>query len=247
MTHLEDGTLQVFLDDELAPGARAEVAEHLLGCERCHESYEGLAQANALFTQSVAVLDVEPPARKTVTKGRRVRSTVGAASFVRAAGLVLALAAAASAAVPGSPVREWLAGAVATSAGPEGGPGVHDLSHAEAEEVPPLPAGVAIHPADGRVVVALVGLENMQVRLEPPSGALARVSVLSAAREPTFRTSAGRVEVRSGAGGMLRVRLPADGSGARLEVDGRIYAETTAGALRIHVPADTVDGEIVWP
>lgn len=243
MTHLEDGTLQAFLDDELAPGERAQVAEHLLGCERCHETYESLAQANALFTQSVSVLDVEPPARKRATSGSSPVST-GTASFVRAAALVLVLAAAASAAVPGSPVREWVLRTVdrtSQPAGPEDpAPG------ATADRRPSAPAGVAVHPSNGSVLVALNGLEAMEVRLETASGTLARVSVVDAEREPGFRTSAGRVEVRDGTGGSIRVRMPAGVSGARLEVDGRLYAETTAGVLRIHVPADTVGGDIVW-
>lgn len=244
MMHLEDGRLQAFLDDELAPGARAEVAEHLLGCERCHASYEELAKANALFTQSVSVLDVEPPAREHATT-HAGSVGMGTASFVRAAALVLVLAAAASAAVPGSPVRDWVLRTVDRTASQPAG-SADAAPDADLERRPSAPAGVAVHPADGRVLIALNALEAMEVRLEAASGTLARVSVLDAEREPGFRTSAGRVEVRDGAGGSIRVRMPAGVSSARLEVDGRLYAEATAGVLRIHVPADTVDGDIVW-
>lgn len=247
MTHLEDGSLQAFLDDELPPDERARVAEHLLGCERCHATYESLAQANALFTQSVSVLDVEPPARTRATGGSSDSSPVsmGTASFVRAAALVLVLAAAASAAVPGSPVREWVLRTVDRTSSQPAGP-TDGAPGAAADRGTASPAGVAVHPADGSVLVALNGLESTEIRLEAASGTLARVTVVDAEREPSFRTSAGRVEVRDGAGGSIRVRMPAGVSGARLEVDGRLYAETTAGVLRIHVPADTVGGDILW-
>ncbi|NIP78944.1 MAG: hypothetical protein GWM90_06985, partial [Gemmatimonadetes bacterium] len=44
MTHLDEGTLQAFLDDELPSAERAEVAEHLLACETCQKAHEALMQ-----------------------------------------------------------------------------------------------------------------------------------------------------------------------------------------------------------
>ncbi len=242
MTHLEDGTLQAFLDDELPACTRAEVAEHLLGCERCHESYERLAQANAMFTQSVSVLDVEPPARKPASGALGGRTRRSTATFVRAAGLVLALAAAASAAVPGSPVREWIERAVE----PEPPPAPPAVVDAE-EPAATAPTGVAIRPSSsGRLLVALIGLEDMEIRVESTDGEVASVSVLGADRDPTFSTGSGRVDVRDGAGGMVRVRLPAGVDGARVEVDGNLYAENRDGTLQLRVEADTVDGTFIW-
>lgn len=130
MTHLDDGTLQAFLDDELAPTDRASVAEHLLGCEWCQSAHEALTRASALFTQSASVLDVEPAAGvKASAVGqhhaagqRRRRARTPAA--IKAALLVLAVAAAASAAVPGSPVHEWVARAVGAPDAPADDPSV---------------------------------------------------------------------------------------------------------------------------
>jgi hypothetical protein len=245
MTHLDDGTLQAFLDDELPACPRAEVAEHLLGCEQCHESYESLAQANAVFTQSVSVLDVEPPARSPAAGALGGRTRRSTATFVRAAGLVLALAAAASAAVPGSPVREWIERAVEPPA-PEPAPVVPVVVEVE-EPAAPAPSGVAIRPSSsGRLLVALIDLEDMEIRLESTNAAMASVSVVGAEREPTFSTGSGRVEVRNGAGGTVHVRLPAGVDGARVEVDGSLYAANRDGRLRTRVAADTADGAFIW-
>lgn len=246
MNHLEDGTIQAFLDDEVPAGERAEVAEHLLECARCHAVYERLTQNQALFAQSVSVLDVAPPASRPASGSLRSRARTGTSSFVKAAGLVLAVAAAASAAVPGSPVRAWVA-TVVTGPDPASDPAPNPTAP---DSVAPVatPAGVSINPADGRVLVVLTALEGAAIRLEPAVGVLqASLSVVGAERDPSFRTGAGRVELHDGTGGEVRVRLPVGVDGARLEVDGTLYAESRDGQLVLHVPADTAaDGTIVW-
>lgn len=122
MTHLDDGTLQAFLDDELAPDDRASVAEHLLACDRCQAAHEAVSRASALFTQSASVLDVAPATHVRARARRQGRRSEGhpsgrararTSAVMKAAVLVIAVAAAASAAVPGSPVHEWVAGLVA--------------------------------------------------------------------------------------------------------------------------------------
>lgn len=119
MMHLDDGTLQAFLDDELAPADRASVAEHLLGCDRCQAAHDTLTRASALFTQSASVLDVAPaapvrarPSGQVDASRRRTRRRT--AAVAKAAVLVVAVAAAASAAVPGSPVHQWMTRTLAT-------------------------------------------------------------------------------------------------------------------------------------
>lgn len=124
MTHLDDGTLQAFLDDELAPADRASVAEHLLACDRCQHAHESLTRANALVTQSASVLDVAPtaPVRRRTSghegRAQQSRGRTRLAAVGRAAVLVIAtaaVAAAAAAAVPGTPVHDWVTRALAPS------------------------------------------------------------------------------------------------------------------------------------
>lgn len=247
MMHLDDGTLQAFLDDELPPEERAPVAEHLLACQRCNDGAEELTRANALFSRSISVLDVAPPATRPAGGTLRRRARVGTSSFVKAAGLVLAVAAAASAAVPGSPVREWVAQVVAPMERETGAVEAPPAPVAAAPAPAPVPAGVSISPAAGRMLVSLSGLRETVIRLGPAAGPQASISVLGAERDPVFQTSAGRVQVRDGLGGEVRVWLPLAVEGARLEVDGELYAEVRGGSLQLHVPGETVDGEISWP
>lgn len=247
MNHLDDGALQAFLDHEIGPDERAAVAEHLLGCETCHARYEELTQANALVRQSIALLDVEGVATDPSPVTRRIRARSGTASFVKAAGLVLALAAAASAAVPGSPVRQWVANAIEPAPSPPApAPIASDDAPEPVEPTVPAPAGLSIGPAGGALAVVLRGMEASSIRLSPATGARATVSVTGADPDPRFRTGAGRIELRDGAGGVVNVSLPLSVEGARLEVDGRIYAESRGGSLHLHVPADSVGDAFVW-
>jgi hypothetical protein len=247
MNHLDDGALQAFLDHEIGPDERAAMAEHLLGCEACHARYEELTQANALVTQSIALLDVEGAAMATdaAPVARRVRARTGTASFVRAAGLVLALAAAASAAVPGSPVRQWVANAIESAPSPSA-PLVSRDAPGPAEPAAPAPAGLSIGPAAGALAVVLRDVEGSSIRLSPATGSHATVSVTGADPDPRFRTAAGRIELRNGAGGVVNVSLPLSVDGARLEVNGRLYAESRGGSLHLHVPADRLGDAFVW-
>lgn len=238
MKHLDDGTLQAFLDDELRPDERAEAAEHLLGCPRCRGAKDELAQAHAVFSEAVSVLDVEAPDRDPPAEIRKTGTA--ARSFARAAGLVLLLAAAAAAAVPGSPVREWIRGTA-------------DEEPVEApapEAVPPDPASVtpvgvsldAAQPVD----VILTGLERTTVRLVKGTGEGVRVTAVGADTDPAFRTATGTIEVRDGVGGEIHVRWPTSLETARLVVNGELYAEQTGQELRVHVPAQAADGTGTW-
>jgi TonB family protein len=141
MTHLDEGTIQAFLDDELPSGERAAAAAHLVACETCRRSHDELAGVASIFATGIAVLDLAPPAAPTPGRGAERRLRRLTPSLARAAGLVLLLAAAAAAAAPGSPVRQWLAG----DPGPEPGP--------PAAETPAAPA---LRPPS-RVPVTVVG------------------------------------------------------------------------------------------
>lgn len=244
MTHLDDGTIQAFLDDELPAPDRARVAEHLLACERCSGVQGELTRANARVREALSLLDVTPPAARAPAGAGRSRGRRTAGSLVKAAGLVLGLAAAASAAVPGSPVREWIESMVEPA--PVAETPAPDAEPAAPVAQPAAPAAVSLPAGDRTVVVALAELDGVAIRLRTDPSDQATILVRGAQRDPVFRTGADRLEARGAAGGELVVELPG-GSDARLEVDGRIYAERTGGMLQVRVPADTVDGAVVWP
>lgn len=242
MTHLDDGTVQAFLDDELPPTARADVAKHLLGCAECRAVRDELAHASAVFAEAVAVLDVPVPARTEVGVPARGARRLGAGSLVKAASLILLLAAAASAAVPGSPVREWIARAVDPAPEPAG-LSTEELSSPPVAEA--LPVGVSLVPA-GRVDVVVTGLEGTTLRLAETDDSSVGVTARGAATDPVFRTAPGRIEVRGAVGGEVTVELPRSLLEARVVVDGEVYAEKQAGELQVRVPATSDDGALIW-
>lgn len=248
MRHLDDGTLQAFLDDELRPKDRADAAEHLLGCPQCQDTKDELVRAHSVFSEAVSVLDVDAPVR-TAPAAATSRTGVGfrGGAFVKAASLILLLAAAASAAVPGSPVREWIVRAVEPAPVEEPAPTVEPAPEpAPAPAVPAAPAGVSLAARPMDIVVT--GLENATLRLVETDGeSVITVSALGATTDPSFRTGAGTLEVRDGVGGEITVEWPASLETARLVVDGELYAEKAAGELVIHVPAETVEGARIWP
>src|SRR5690606_20679058 len=124
----------------------------------------------------------------------------------RAAGLVLGFAAVGSAAVPGSPVREWLDTAVR---------GIVGMVAEEAPVAPPAPerevtAGVSVAPHAGHVRIQLEGVSpeaTLHARLT--DAAQASVQVIGEAEGVRFRTGPGRIEVRQIGAVELLIELPA--------------------------------------
>ncbi len=240
--HLDEGTLQAFLDDELPTAERGAAAEHMLACEQCRGSHEELKRASAVFSAAVSLLDEEAEP-EGVARAARWGGGRGVGSLAKAAGLILAVAAAASAAVPGSPVRGWVRQVVGGAAPAVAPPTV---SAARVEE-PPMPAGVAVIPSGGALDVTLEDVEQVTIRLRQTSVDEASVSVVGAAAEPRFETGRGRIGVRGVAGGELLIELPESVTYARLVVNGDVYAELSDGKLRALVPARESGGELIWP
>lgn len=237
MNHPDEGRLQAILDEELPPEDRARVAEHLLTCAGCRATRDELVRASAVFSEAVTALDVAAPRRSSpVPPGRRLRS----GSLVKAAALILLVAAAASAAVPGSPVREWIVHVV------EPEPPVADIEPVEAAPVvEPVPLGVSLRAETG-VTITVSGLKGSTIRLVETSGESVSVSAVGAETDPAFSMAAGRIEVRGGVGGEVVIELPRWLETARVLVDGQVYAVKEAGELQPRVAADTADGAVIW-
>src|SRR5262245_41033071 len=116
MSHFTEGVLQAYLDEEVAADARAQVEAHVDGCDACSTRLRDLRQLNDTFASAVAVMDAEPLTSAALAEVRtraarqtwRERYAVTPRTLARAAMLVIGLSAAAAAAVPGSPLREWL-------------------------------------------------------------------------------------------------------------------------------------------
>jgi anti-sigma factor RsiW len=110
--HPDDGVLQALLDDELNGRAAMAARDHLASCIDCRSRLDALRADDALVTASLPALDHSPvstiSASAIVARGGRARTPVRWAAVVA----LLLLAAGAAYALPGSPLRHWIAGLV---------------------------------------------------------------------------------------------------------------------------------------
>lgn len=213
MKHIDEGDLQAFLDAELRLPERRRIELHLEECSRCEAVAAGLRELGSTFSSAVRLVDVEParagappvPAVSSQPPARGI--LVGARRWLpRAAVFLVFLGAAASATVPGSPVRRWIADL--TPARPPA-----EVPAAIVEAPAPVPppareAGVFVDAVDGEVEVALHGANGLRVRAFVVDGVRAGVTGTGGAAASRFRTGAGTIEVSEASGGELRIEIP---------------------------------------
>ncbi|HSG48801.1 MAG TPA: hypothetical protein VLA43_13355 [Longimicrobiales bacterium] len=238
MTHLDEGQLLAVRDDE-------SLDEHLAGCALCREGLDALRSRREVVSGALAALDT--PTDLAAARARirqRVSDQAARApgvtplrprkalwSLSRAAGLLLVTAAGLSA-LPGSPVRGWLAQVLA----PDAPAARTEAVTAPASEATPAEAeatGVRLAVARGPLRVVVVGAEagsEIRVRWVPGSDAAVFAPVGS-----RFTSGDGRLEARV-TSGTVRVELPRGVFPVSLEVGGRIYLRSTDAGLDVSGP-----------
>lgn len=247
MTHIDEGRLQALIDGELRLDDRHRVERHLATCDGCRADLEGLRSLSGRFSAAVGEL---PRMTRTREHGRgwhvRSRSAVLRSMLPRAAVFLLFVGAAASATIPGSPVRRWLgmeeAPATVAEAGPAGS--VQETPMA-ATATDAFESGVSVEAADGTVEIVLRDAGgDLRVRAMLVDGTRAGVYAAGDAASSRFITGAGRIEVLSARAGALRIELPRDVAVATVIVNGREYLRKQDGRLDLRVgePDGTTDG-----
>lgn len=242
MTHVDDGVLMAYMDEELSPSARADTAKHVLACPRCRERLDELAADGRLLQEALALVDRPAPVERAHarfrgrTAGHRWspgRSVSGTA-FIKAAGLVLLLAAGASAAVPGSPVRNWIRTTLVSREKPAAANRADTMS------------GVSILPANGHVEVAISrAAKGTRLRVRVVDGPRASVTVPEARKLPQFRTAPGRIDVVEPADEVL-IDMPKTATEIEVTVNGDPYVVGGNGNLRAVVQAESLDGVLMF-
>lgn len=234
MAHFDEGTLQAYLDDEV--GARTEIDAHIHTCAACAAELDRLRAASQLFASVVRSGDVTAPS--TVIKHSRQPAVAASRSpflrvpLARAALFLIASAAVATAAIPGSPVRAWISGALRS---------VGVLPQIEKPAAPvvsePRPsadgvessndaAALSIEPVEGRVLVILTGVApDARVRVRVVESDRALVQASGEAARARFKTGPGRIELIGVGKGEVVVEVPASVRDARVEADGRVLFE----------------------
>ncbi len=249
MAHIIEDELLAYLDGELSPERRATVSVHLEGCQACAAELAGMRSASQALSAALGRIDVPAPAIdfKMILDRRAKRGTrrlAGRALF-KAAVLVLAVGGVSAAAIPGSPVRSWIGGAL------EGAKGLLGLGGAE------TPAAVADAPVSAELEVARVAVAplNGSVRIAltaPAPETLVRVRLVEgeeaavAALGARFRTGPGWIEVLEAGPGELQIELPRSLLSGRVEVDGRAVVVKENSSLELVSEPDSSGSELMF-
>jgi hypothetical protein len=249
MTHLDEARLLVLRDGNR--GADLVGEAHLAECSPCQVVLERLHRRSATIAGALETLD-DPheleAARARVrdrVEGRqqgatnvtplpRRRPKLWGVELSRAAGVILVTATAAAAALPGSPVREWVGALVRSEEGgapSEAVPSPESTSSTGNRET----AGVRLSVANGPLRVSLRGVAaGGEVHVRWVTGAEAAVFAPVGSQ---FTSGEDRIEATV-APGSVRVELPRNLVPISLEVNGRIYLHKVAGGLEIPGPAE---------
>jgi hypothetical protein len=259
MDHRTDGELQAYLDAELLRDEAVVVSEHLRVCTDCRARLGELRMAGEDFRQALGELDAHfdrtAPATPMPLRQRRARAAsarhavLGRTALMRAAVLLLAVAGAATAVVPGFPLRQLIERLSSEPAEPvmvETPPPTVDQTEAPAPGI----ASVTVAPVDGRVAVSVrrfAAGSIVRVRFGSGSEARARlVSGLSGARFSVGPGSLFVVGTGSSTTGEILIELPRGLISATVDVDGeRILVASPDGLRRSGDPSSVPEDEVV--
>ena len=257
--HVSEARLLAHLDRELGAAEHRDVDRHLAECGACRRRLAGLREASDLVRRSLEEIDVPVPERepgdvRSAADASRRQGVAGAAgpadagwrrilrrgALLKAALVVLGVATAAAAVLPGSPLRDWVADAVRPLVtGPRSGPDVPAPSRSR----PPLES-VSIPVEDRAVVQIRDAARELAVRVRMSD----RTRLTVTARGARFETGEGSVEVAGPVGPEVIVELPRPVASARISADGRVLLERERGRLWVHATADTTpEGFLLRP
>jgi hypothetical protein len=244
MTHIDSGELLAFLDDELSDEHHRAVGAHLEACEACAATLAELALLSGQLTSALESIDRPAPEpeldaiiERSESRGQR---SLARGSLFKAAAILLTIAGASAAAIPGSPVNEWLVRSLS------------EIGISLDSDAPPAPSpdsrreesGVAVAALDGRVRISL---------LQMASDALIRVTLvdyeetLVRAAGARYRIGPGWIQVVGPASGDIRIQMSRSVSMAIIDVNGEEALVKRGADLRLSVPAtDSTDSEIVF-
>lgn len=187
--------------------------------------------------------DADGDAGRGAAKRRSGRP--GRSTYWKAAALVLGVGAAASAAVPGSPVQGWIGDAVRALAATfaddpaQAGSPAPDTTVAAAE-----PQGVSVPVSDRAVVRIVDPAPGLRVHVRSVEDTLLSV----VARGARYRAGDGVIEVLGPNSPELRIELPTAAATVLISSGDVPLLERSGGRLLVRAAAaDTVDGTITFP
>jgi len=236
MNHLTDAELQAWIDEELDPGNRVQVADHLVSCVDCRHALSELQAAAELFSKALALHDER--LRRTADRQLSGGWTRGIRTLPRwvgrAAAMTLLLGGAAAAAVvPGSPLRELILGSDTVKTVPAS----DGIVAVETELL--SGASITVRPLEGRILIRIREFPaGTRIRIVLTEGALAVASLPDGEPNARFVVAAGLLEVVGpGSNSVtqesigLVLQLPRRIRSGVVELDGVVGARVSGGRI----------------
>ncbi len=237
MGHPDEGMIRALMDDEAAVKWK-ELRAHLDECPQCAATASAQLRAHGALVEALPFLDVDPPieqARARVLRREAERRRPGAVlrrNLPRAASFVVLLTAGTAFALPGSPLREWLATTWKSVSVPR--EGATEASPAP-EGLPPTPGtvGATIPATADGLELRILGLrEGASVRVLLVEGSRAGIFAEEGTR---FRSEARGLEATQPPGDVT-VEVPADAALVSVFVNGEVFLRKTAQGMELLGP-----------
>lgn len=236
MNHLADADLQAWIDEELDPGDRVSVADHLASCGYCRSALGELRAAADLFRDALVVHDES-------MRGRRAGEPAAAGwSGVwkpprwagRAAAVTLLIGGATAAAiVPGSPFRDLIFG-------DDVEPVAEQPAETSSTELPATPGtSISVRPVGGDLRVRVLGFPaGTRIRIMLSDRPVGVASLPDGEANARFVVAAGLLEVVGPGGDGITstgdgviLQLPRRLRSGVVEVDGAIAVRVSGGRI----------------
>jgi hypothetical protein len=253
IAHVSLDHLRAFTEGRLTARQQRRIAARLARCPRCRESVTWIRDVRRLAQEATAVAAPEGAWARIVERVEAGETTGHHArhrrTAVRAAVLMLAFAGAASAAVPGSPVRSWLDSVISApeamdSPEPETGPG--PASYDDPDEAEPT-VSLIVPLVDGAAEIVIDGAgARLRIRARTAEGEQMAVSARGQAASARFRSGPGRLTIFETTGGEIVLSLPHSARRVTLDVNGRRYLTQEGGQIHVLTPqADSLGADTV--
>lgn len=229
--HLDSETLERVLHDELDPALEAAVRRHLQDCRECAARVTEARAREAGIFALLAELDHDPRGAPLRWEAQGAEARTGSAwRRVAVAAMVVVAAGGALYAIPGSPLRQWIAdvreGSPAASteiAGPE------SLSEAV--------SGLAVRPA-GQYEIAFVARQEAG-RIRVTLSASPEVEIRVAGPPVGLESAPERLVVaNAGSRSSYEIRLPEAGPAIEIVVAGRPVLRRVGSRVETAAPRD---------
>jgi len=240
MGHPDEGMIRAFMDGE-ASGQWEHLRAHLAECPRCAAVADGQTHALGDLTEALTFLDLEPPterARIRVLRREAERRRPGSIlrrNLPRAASFVILVTAGTAFALPGSPLREWLARTWEGVSGP-GETSTEAIPGPEGAVAGPEVVGATIPATSDGLELRILGLpEGASVRVLLTEGTRAGIFAGEGTR---FRSEPRRLEALEPPGDVT-MEIPRDAALVSVEVNGEVFLRKTEEGLELLGPVHT--------